>query len=216
MKKSFIITGAIYLVFLIALAIANIFLQASWLSYAYVTVMLTGIFLNNEKINEGLLVFAGGSVIYVIINFKTSFYGEIILSAVFAAAYVVMYFWFRKKREFTILTLPIKIYAIMLLSAAALSTGYYFVLSAIGTAQPLLNSISTMLTVGAVLLTLKHYRDQYVFWIATNIVQIVLWATTMVVSNEFIFIIIFNSFFAVINIINLIKWNKQYLLQKNK
>ncbi len=214
MKKSTLTFLIIDVIFIIGLAILNIFIQASWLSYAYVALMLVGIFLNNEKRKEGMLVYAAASAVYTFISFGEAFLGDFILNAVFVISYIAVYVYLFYCKNFNIQHVKPWIYLVIAGIFAVVIPCYTLILQQFHSEQPLINSISTVVTITAVILTLLRYYEQYAFWFITNIVQIVLWATTLKTGTEHIFILVFNCFFAVLNIVYFLKWRKQYLGEK--
>ena len=216
-KKSLIISVSAWALLVAVLAVLTHVLNASWLTFCYVSLMLAGMVLNGERLREGMLLYSCASAVYLIIAFGQRFYGDFILNACFVISYVVTYALSFKEKKWNIKTLKPYWYAILLGIIAATTPAYYFLLEHIGTEQALLNSLSTTLTVTAVVLTMNKNIEQYIVWVMVNVVQIILWSTTMVGGNlSFIFFIVYNTICPIVNVVNLIKWIKQLKKQKKE
>lgn len=120
-------------------------------------------------------------VAYAAIAWQVPYWGEVMLNMLYylPMQFVGIYFWKRKlnKAEGTVqskvMTLPQL--ALMTVSVAAVIYGYSLFLAYLGGEQPLLDSMSTVISVVAMILMVARYAEQWLLWIVVNIVSVIIW-----------------------------------------
>jgi len=121
------------------------------------------------------------AVAYAAIAWQARYWGEVMLNVLYylPMQFVGIYFWTRKlnKAEGTVqskvMTLPQL--ALMSVLVAAVVYGYSLLLAYLGGEQPLLDSMSTVLSVVAMILMVARYAEQWLLWIVVNVVSVALW-----------------------------------------
>ena len=121
------------------------------------------------------------TVLYAWIAFGARYYGEVMLNACY---YVPMQFvgWFMWKKhmdgktkevEKTRLTVSRQI-LLLVLSAVSIC-GYGLVLKRLGGNLPFIDSMSTCLSVLAMLLSVRRLMEQWIVWIVVDVVTVFMW-----------------------------------------
>ena len=124
------------------------------------------------------------TVMYAVIAFNAKYYGDFMLNALY---YLPMQFigwkaWSKNRSETG------EIYAkqlenqqlILLILVSTFSVlGYGSFLKIIGGSLPFIDSISTVLSVIAMYLSVKCYKEQWALWIIINIVSIAMWVISI-------------------------------------
>lgn len=121
------------------------------------------------------------TVLYAWIAFEARYYGEVMLNACY---YVPMQFvgWFMWKKhmdgktkevEKTRLTVSRQI-LLLVLSAVSIY-GYGLVLKRLGGTLPFIDSMSTCLSVLAMLLSVRRLMEQWIVWIVVDVVTVFMW-----------------------------------------
>ena len=213
MKKIFIEyrnLTILYVSVALVLLLLSVIFQSKLLPTAFSFLTLFGVFLNSIFLRSGQLLFAASALIYIIMAQNESFYGEIVLYSLFFIFYTVSFIrWKRKK--FQISSVSFFQFIIIILFGVIFTVVYYWFLSQINTSQILLNSLSTTIACLAVFCTTNKKWQQFYFWIAISMIQIILWLTTFSINDiGNLPVVIVNIFLVAINIYNLIVWKKKF------
>ena len=129
-------------------------------------------------------------VLYAIIAFQAKYYGEVMLNALyyFPMEFYGFYVWNKHMNAETHEVEKKRMNArgrmILLLAAAAGTAGYGFVLKAMGGALPFVDSLSTVASVAAMIISVKMYMEQWIIWIVVDVVTVVMWAAAFARGNE--------------------------------
>jgi len=120
-------------------------------------------------------------VAYAIIAWQVPYWGEVMLNMLYylPMQFVGIYFWKRKLNkdagtvESKVMTLPQLVGGGLLVAAAVY--GYGLFLGMLGGSEPMLDSMSTVLPVVAMILMVARYAEQWLLWIVVNVVSVILW-----------------------------------------
>ena len=121
------------------------------------------------------------TVLYAIISWKASFYGEVMLNALY---YVPMqfygfYVWSRHINEETHEVekrrMGAKGRCIMAMTVAAATVIYGWILQLLGGNMPYVDALSTVVSVVAMMISVKMYMEQWMLWILVDVVTIIMW-----------------------------------------
>lgn len=121
------------------------------------------------------------TLLYAYISFGAKYYGEVMLNLLY---YVPMQFigWFMWKKHINQetkevkkrrLTFPQEL--ILLAVSLCLVYGYGLVLKMLGGSLPFIDSMSTCLSVLAMILSVKRYMEQWILWIVIDLVTVYMW-----------------------------------------
>lgn len=124
------------------------------------------------------------TVLYAVIAFNAKYYGEVMLNALY---YVPMQFvgWFcwnkhmdAETKEVKKTRLSIKVRFIVLAAAVVSIYGYGLFLKYLGGSLPFIDSMSTCLSILAMILSVRRLMEQWILWIVVDMVTVYMWAVT--------------------------------------
>ena len=154
-------------------------------------------------------------VFYVIISYKARYYGEVMLNALY---YFPMNFvgWFAWKKhmndesgEVVKERLSLKNSAIIYALTGVAIFGYGLILKALGGKLPFIDSMSTVVSVAAQILSVRRLTEQWVLWIAVDVVTIVMWAIHFAQGGETVAMLAMWSVYLINAVIMFHRWNKE-------
>lgn len=154
-------------------------------------------------------------VFYAIISFQARYYGEVMLNILY---YLPMNFvgWFAWKKHMNEETgevvkrrLPRKrrVWVYGLTAAAILLYG--LVLKALGGNLPYVDSMSTVVSVTAQILSVKRLTEQWVLWIVVDVVTVIMWGINFAQGGETVATLAMWSVYLINAIIMYIRWNRE-------
>ena len=94
------------------------------------------------------------------------------------------------------------------LTAAAIVL-YGLVLKAMGGNLPFIDSMSTVVSVTAQILSIKRLREQWVLWIVVDAVTVIMWAVNFARGGETIATLAMWSVYLINAIIMFVKWDRE-------
>ncbi len=152
---------------------------------------------------------------YALISFQAKYYGEVMLNLIyyFPMNFVGWYMWKKHmdddtgevKKE----RLPLKNSILMYSLTAVGIVAYGFVLKLLGGNLPFTDSMSTVVSVTAQILSVRRLTEQWVLWIVVDIVTVVMWGINFAQGGENIATLAMWSVYLINAIIMYIKWNKE-------
>ena len=155
------------------------------------------------------------SLLYGIISFSCSYYGEMLtyLGITMPMAVFSLIFWLKNpyngnKSEVKVQRLKKKEYIVTAVLAITVTMGFYFVLKYFNTASLIPSTLSVTTSFMAVFLTFKRSLF-YAVWYATNdIILIVLWSLAVAENISYMSVVVcFVAFFAN-DIYGFVNWKK--------
>lgn len=127
-------------------------------------------------------VFATVNVaIYAFLTFNNHLYGEFMLNAFY---YIPMhlvgfYLWSKHKNKESHdvegKSLNSKQIVILFIAVAIVVVGYWQILSHIGGQLALIDAMSTVFSVVALIMQVARYAEQWLLWIVVNVVSVIMW-----------------------------------------
>lgn len=155
------------------------------------------------------------SVLYGIISFTFSYYGEMItyLGMTAPMAVVALISWLRnpyngKKSEVKINRLKQKEILFILMLTAAVTVIFYFILKAFGTANLIPSTLSVTTSFLAVYLTFKRSIFFAAAYAANDVVLIILWVMALLYDTSYLSVVICFTVFLANDIYGFINWSK--------
>ncbi len=152
---------------------------------------------------------------YALISFRAKYYGEVMLNLLY---YVPMNFvgWSAWKRHMNEETgevikekLPLKKGLVVYGLTAAAILLYGLVLRALGGNLPFVDSMSTVVSVTAQILSVKRLVEQWVLWIVVDVVTVIMWAVHFAQGGETIATLAMWSVYLLNAVFMYIRWNKE-------
>lgn len=160
------------------------------------------------------------SVLYGIISYRFAYYGEMItyLGMTAPMAIVALVTWLKnpykgKRSQVKVNKISVKEWGLMLVLAAAVTAGFYFILRAFNTANIIPSTISVTTSFIAVYLTFRRSPYFAAGYAANDIVLIVLWTLAAMEDRSYISVLICFVMFFVNDMYAFLNWRKMGRLQ---
>lgn len=188
------------------------------------TASLTGMWcvmlVNKQKVSN---YFFGvvNTALYAYISYHSQLYGEFMLNAFFylPIQFIGFYLWNKNKTVsengvvVKVNKLTKKGWLYVLGTVAGVGVLYGLFLHAIGSQQAGLDGFAVVLSITAQLLMLKRYAEQWLLWIAVNILTIILWFNAFMADGNSITILVMWIMYLTNSTLAWYNWNKSYKLQ---
>ncbi len=179
---------------------------------------LTGVWcvIFTGKGKRGSFVFGFFNVLlYAYVAFQAKYYGEVMLNLLyyFPMNFVGFFAWSKHMNEETAEVekthLNLKQSAILYAITAVAIYLYGLVLKRLGGQLPFVDSMSTVVSVVAQILSVKRLTEQWVLWIVVDIVTVIMWAVDFSRGGESIATLLMWSIYLINAFIMYFRWNKQ-------
>jgi len=160
-------------------------------------------------------------ILYAFISYGYQYYGEVMLNAFYflPMQFIGLWMWTRGKNKRNSKEIKIAVMSKMgrvcvaiLSSFAVLFYGLF--LQSLGGALPFIDSMSTVLSVVAMLLMVFRFAEQWVLWIIVDVVTVILWFVVMANGGNDISILLMWVAYLVNAVYGLINWIKLYRTQE--
>lgn len=163
---------------------------------------------------------------YAYIAYGYGLYGEVMLNALFyfPLQFVGIYLWKQhttdrkiKGEDIQIKVLTKKGWIGTIVTFLAIFILYALLLKKLGGNVVWIDSATTTLSVIAQILMLKRYTQQWLFWIAVNVLSIVLWLKALILQggNDVSMLVMWSAFL-INSIYGYYNWSKVYKKQKGE
>ncbi len=154
-------------------------------------------------------------VTYAIVSYQSKLYGEVMLNVLyyFPLQFYGFYVWSKnintETNEVNKRRMSNKARIILCATTAAATVIYGFILKALGGALPFTDSLSTVLSVVAMILAIKMYTEQWVLWMIVNAVSVVMWAVVYADGGNDIATLMMWAVYLLTAIIMYFKWKNE-------
>ena len=212
-----------------------------WLAFCTVSIILISITLKDSLM--GIIaavtatfytIFAGkgkiscylfgiiNTILYGYISYKAKLYGEVMLNWgwYLPMMFAGMFFWKRNMNKSTETVyksfLSVKERFITTLLTLAGIAVYAFILHKMGDRSPVLDSMTTILSVTAMILTVKRCIEQWLIWTLVNILSIWMWLLVYLKEGSSVAILLMWVMALANGIIFFIQWKKDLARQEKK
>ncbi len=198
----------------ISLLVISIIMQDTALG---IVASLTGvtcvIFCGKGKISN--YIFGTVNVLlYSYIAFRTKFYGEVMLNMLYYLPTNILGWFMWKKNmdsdtgEVVKKRMTIGQDIITVIISAVGIFGYSYILKLLGGNLPLVDSMSTVLSVIAQILMIKRFTEQWIVWILVDAVSVIMWVTAFFRGEAGIAMVLMWSVYLLNAIFMFVKWYK--------
>ena len=193
----------------------SLFWQDNWIS---MTAALTGVWcviLTGKGKRSSFLIGLINTVFYAWTAWQARYYGEVMLNMLyyFPMGFVGWFAWKKHMNEETgevvKARLPLKKGMIVYGLTAAAIFLYGLVLKALGGKLPFMDSMSTVVSVTAQILSIRRLTEQWILWIAVDVVTVVMWAVNFANGGETVATLAMWSIYLLNAIFMFIRWNKE-------
>ncbi len=192
-----------------------IFDRENFLALAASLIGVTSLIFNAKGNPVGQFLMVIFSLLYGIISYTFSYYGEMItyLGMTMPMAFFALISWLKNpyngnKSQVKINSLSKREVIFMLLAAAAITVGFYFILDAFGTANIIPSTISVTTSFLAVYLTFRRSSYFALAYAANDIVLVVLWVMASLADTRYISVVVCFAAFLVNDIYGFVNWKR--------
>lgn len=161
------------------------------------------------------------SVLYAIISYKASLFGETMLNGLYYVPmqFVGFFLWSRNMNldtgEVIKKHMTNKSRIICALSIAVCTYLYGLILSYLGDAMPYTDSFTTVASVIAMVVSVKMYSEQWWIWFLVNLLSIYMWYKDFAGGSDNIATLLMWVVYLISGILMLIKWEKEIKNESN-
>lgn len=154
-------------------------------------------------------------MLYAYIAFNAKYYGEVMLNLIY---YFPMNFvgWMAWKKHMNAETgevvkkrLPVKKGLILYGCTAVAILVYGFLLKRLGGRLPFTDSMSTVISVVAQILSVWRLAEQWILWIVVDVVTVIMWSVNFARGGESIATLLMWSVYLLNAVFMLIRWNRE-------
>lgn len=165
------------------------------------------------------------SATYAYISYTYGLYGEAMLNALFylPIQFIGIYLWNKNKvsastkgEDIVAKRMTINNWSLFVVLTIAFSVLYAFLLAKIGGKQVHIDSFAVVLSIGAQILMLKRYAEQWIIWIIVNVLSIVLWFNALQEGGNDYTVLVMWTAFLVNSIYGYFNWLKMVKIQEAK
>ena len=193
----------------------SIYWKDNWVS---LVAGLTGVWcviLTGKGKRSSFLIGLVNTVLYAWIAFGAKYYGEVMLNLLYyvPAGVVGWFVWKKHMNEETgevvktRLNLKNSVFVYGLTAVAIFLYG--LVLRALGGSLPFIDSMSTVVSITAQILSIKRLAEQWILWIVVDMVTVVMWAVNFAKGGETIATLAMWSIYLLNAIFMHIKWHRE-------
>ncbi len=142
---------------------------------------ITYTFLAGKGLPKCYLFGVTGSGFYSFLSFQNALWGNLLLYlGYYLPMQILGYFRWNKnlqksKKEIVKIKLPKKEFFLLILILLCMSIGVYYVLLSLNDTNPLLDSITTVFSIGGMYLTVRRAIEQWIFWMIVNTLSLAMW-----------------------------------------
>lgn len=190
-----------------------------------ITSALTGVWcviLTGKGKMTAFIVGLVNTLMYAWIAYGSKYYGEVMLNALYYAPmqFVGFYTWSKHMNEETHEVdkqrMNMKQLSFWLVVACVSIIGYGYFLKSLGGNLPYFDAFTTCLSVIAMIVSIKRYMEQWVIWVAIDIVTIFLWYTDYTLGNDNIATLLMWIVYLLNAVFQLVKWYKDSAVEVRK
>lgn len=199
-----------------------IFDRENYLTLAASLIGVTSLIFNAKGNPAGQVLMVIFSILYGIISYSFSYYGEMItyLGMTAPMAVFALISWLKNpykgnKAQVTVNHIKKKEVVFMLMLTAAVTLIFYFILAFFNTANLLFSTLSVTTSFIAVYLTFRRSAYFAVAYAANDIVLIILWSLAAKTDISYLSVIICFVMFLINDLYGFISWKKMAKRQKN-
>ena len=155
------------------------------------------------------------AILYAMVAFQARYYGEVMLNVLY---FIPMNFvgWFVWKKHVNATTgevvkkrLSFKTSLVVYAATAVAILSYGLVLKALDGKLPYIDSMTTVVSVIAQILSIKRLTEQWVLWIAVDVATVFMWAVHFAQGGESIATLAMWSVYLINAFIMFMRWNKE-------
>lgn len=154
-------------------------------------------------------------IFYAVVAFDAKYYGEVMLNLFyyFPMNFVGWFVWKKymdeQKGEVIKVRLPLKKSMIVYGVTAVAIFIYGYILEHLGGNLPYVDSMSTVISVVAQVLSIKRLMEQWVLWIVVDVVTVIMWAVHFAQGGETVATLAMWAVYLINAVIMFIRWYRE-------
>ena len=155
------------------------------------------------------------SILYAIISYQASLYGETMLNALYYVPmqFVGFYVWRRHMNQETGEVQKKRMkplwFAVMCTAIAGGTVLYGFLLKYLGDAMPFVDAFTTVCSVAAMIISVRMYAEQWWIWIAVDVFSVYMWWCDFRSGSDNMATLLMWAVYLGNAVIMLVKWEKE-------
>ena len=155
------------------------------------------------------------SVLYAIISYQATLYGETMLNALYYVPmqFVGFYVWSKNmdsdSHEVTKRRMAPKGFLLLITAIAAATYGYGLILKQLGDAMPFVDSFTTVSSVVAMIVSVRMFAEQWWIWVAVDVFSVYMWWCDFQSGSDNVATLLMWIVYLGNAVIMLIKWEKE-------
>lgn len=155
------------------------------------------------------------SVLYAIISYKATLYGETMLNALYYVPmqFVGFYVWSKnmdgESHEVTKRRMAPQGFLLLVAAIAAATYGYGLLLKHLGDAMPFVDASTTVSSVVAMIVSVRMFAEQWWIWVAVDVFSVYMWWCDFQSGSDNIATLLMWIIYLGNAVIMLIKWEKE-------
>ena len=154
-------------------------------------------------------------LLYALTAWKARYYGDVMLNLLyyFPTNIIGWFVWMRhvdkESNEVYKERMTIKQDIIVTLISIIGIFAYSYILKLLGGNLPLVDSMSTVLSIVAQILMIKRYTEQWIVWIVVDVVSVIMWIAALFGEGQSIAVLMMWAVYLANAIIMFVKWYKE-------
>ena len=155
------------------------------------------------------------SVLYAIIAYEATLYGETMLNAIYYVPmqFIGFYVWKNNMNEETKEVIKRRMKnrgrALLVVVIAIATYLYGLFLQSLGDAMPFIDAFTTVSSVIAMIVSVKMYAEQWWIWVAVNVFSVYMWLCNFLSGSDNMATLLMWTIYLGNSIIMLIKWERE-------
>lgn len=154
-------------------------------------------------------------ILYALTAWKARYYGDVMLNLLyyFPTNIIGWFVWMRhvdkESNEVYKERMTVKQDIIVTLISIIGIFAYSYILKLLGGNLPLVDSMSTVLSIVAQILMIKRYTEQWIVWIVVDVVSVIMWIAALFGEGQSIAVLMMWAVYLANAIIMFVKWYKE-------
>ena len=154
-------------------------------------------------------------LLYALTAWKARYYGDVMLNLLyyFPTNIIGWFVWIRhvdkESNEVYKERMKVKQDIIVTLISIIGIFAYSYILKLLGGNLPLVDSMSTVLSIVAQVLMIKRYTEQWIVWIVVDVVSVIMWIAALFGEGQSIAVLMMWAVYLANAIIMFVKWYKE-------
>lgn len=193
----------------------SIYWKDNWISLVAAVTGVLCVVLTGKGKRSSFIFGLVNTVMYAIVALKAKYYGEVMLNLLYYLPmnFVGFFAWTKHMNDDTgevvKQRLPFKKSIFVYLLTAIAIFIYGFILKKMGGNLPYIDSMSTVVSVVAQILSIRRLVEQWVLWIIVDIVTVIMWAVNFMQGGESISTLAMWSVFLINAIVMFVRWYRE-------